>query len=177
VAEIRRDTWFFGGVASALSVITSACLMDAFVYAPVTTGAAAGQGDAGPGALSGAGGTGGTGGAMGQQEPMIYGCRAAGEGGAEAVFMRIVDMASEVGDWLLTDRTCSAQSDCRTALLTPACDVEAALCVPCPLLIDRTVYSSLLIRCLADAVARCCVDPDAPRDCVFRGCIGGCGLQ
>jgi hypothetical protein len=174
MAELRRDTRFWGGLAPALSVITSACLMDAFVYAPVTTG---GQGGAGAqGSLASTGGNSAAG-SEGRQGPMIYGCQAAGEGSAEAVFMRIVGTASEAGDWLRTDRGCVAQSDCHSALLTPACDPESALCVPCPLLIERTVYSSRLIRCLADAVARCCVDPEAPRDCVFRGCVGSCGPE
>jgi hypothetical protein len=146
--------------------------MDTFLYAPrAADGAAdqAGAGGRGAGGMSAAAGAGGG--------TMVYGCRAAGEAGAEALFMRIVDMASEAGDWLRTDQRCTMRSDCREALLTPECDRDTAQCVPCPMIVERTLYSSRLIGCIAERVALCCADPTAQPDCVFRGCVGGCGPQ
>lgn len=155
---------------SAWLVLPSACVMDTVVYAPRAKGAEAGRAgeDAQAGSAAGAAGSG---------EPTIYGCRAAGDDGPEAIFVRIVNMAADAGDWLRTDQTCGRDGDCRRALLTPACNLESGRCEACPAAVDRAVYSSRLIRCLANAIARCCSDPEASRDCVFRDCVGGCGPQ
>jgi len=129
--------------------------------------------DVRPSEMAGAGGSDG-----GLDRPRVFGCNVAlGNGGAPAIVQLIVDSASEASEWIQTGRSCSEDRDCRSALLTPACNTESTVCVPCPDLPERIAYLGNLGSCLTDAVAECCADPGAEPDCVFRRCQSGCGPQ
>lgn len=109
--------------------------------------------------------------------PRVLGCDAANAGGVGAIFESIVSNTQDASDWLRPGRSCEADRDCQSALLTPACNSESALCQPCPDIEARVRYNMRLARCLVEAIGRCCSDPSAPQDCVFRDCVSACGPQ
>jgi hypothetical protein len=146
--------------------------MDAIVYEERASRSETGGVGAREATVAGDSGVGGT-----DVRPRVFGCGAAGEGGAGAIFERILNMTREAGEWLLPDRSCEGDSDCRTALLTPVCDVESALCTVCQLPAERALYDVQLAGCIVEAIMRCCPDPAADQDCVFRDCVRGCGPQ
>lgn len=110
--------------------------------------------------------------------PAVFGCNVdIGGGGAPAIVQSIASSASEASQWIRPGRSCREDLDCRSALLTPACDVEAGLCTACPEVPERIAYLAALGECLTNAIAECCVSPAAEQDCVFRRCQSACGPQ
>jgi hypothetical protein len=108
----------------------------------------------------------------------VFGCNIAIDSGdAPAIIQVIVDSASEASEWVRPNRSCSEDRDCRSALLTPACNTESTQCVPCAALPERIAYLGNLGSCLRAAIADCCADLEAEQDCVFRKCQSGCGPQ
>lgn len=146
----------------------AACSVDTVVYELQSAASEARP----PSAGASAGGAGAN-----AQSPLIYGCNVdAPAGGAPAIVQIIVSSASEVSEWVRTDRNCAEDRDCHAALLTPACNRETTFCQPCPVG-ERALYYTGLADCLTRAITDCCANPDAERDCVFRRCQRGCGPQ
>lgn len=160
----RREplaSWGWRARVLAVASLLCACSVDTVVFEQRSAATLSPQRDAGSGAGR-----------------AVFGCGIGdGSGGAAAILQRIVDSASEAGEWIRPERSCTADRDCRSALLTPACNTESTRCGPCPALPERIAYLSNLGSCLSDAIADCCADPEAEQDCVLRKCQSGCGPQ
>ncbi|HTU62416.1 MAG TPA: hypothetical protein VMF89_28345 [Polyangiales bacterium] len=143
----------------------STCAVDTVVYEARSI-----RNDTRPVAAAGAGGS--------SDASRVFGCNVAiSTADAPAIIQVIVNSASEAREWVRPDRNCSEGRDCRSALLTPACNAETTRCEPCAALPERIAYLGSLGSCLREAIAACCADPEAEQDCAFRKCQSGCGPQ
>jgi|GEM_PF-6538032 len=147
---------------ACVAAVMSACAVDTVVYEARSI-----RNDTRPIEAAGAGGG-----------SRVFGCDVAIDSGdAPAIIQVIVNSASEAREWVRPDRSCNEDRDCRSALLTPACNAESTMCVPCAALPERIAYLANLGSCLRAAIAECCADPEAEQDCVFRKCQSSCGPQ
>lgn len=150
---------------ACVTAVLSACAVDTVVYEGRSI-----RNDTRPIETADAGGS--------PDRSRVVGCNVAIDSGdAPAILQVIVDSAGEAREWVRPDRNCSEDRDCRSALLTPACNAESTMCVPCAALPERIAYLTTLGSCLRAAIAECCADPEAEQDCVFRKCQSGCGPQ
>lgn len=124
---------------------------------PANMAAGRGASDAGAGAA----------GTLGEDEV----CDRLGSGGAGAIVSSVLN-APDGG--LRFDPLCTTDADCRATLFAPVCDEASSLCVPCP---DPVEFTARVVGCLIDARDRCCNTPAPGADCIFSGCMMGCGAQ
>jgi hypothetical protein len=97
-------------------------------------------------------------------------CNVLGTGGAIAI---AASVAYTPDGELRFSPLCTTDADCRATLFTPVCDKASSLCGLCP---DGGLFQRV-IACLVDARDRCCGTPETSADCIFSGCMMGCGAQ